>query len=71
MLGRTFPEPADAAERRDTVLNVLYVMFTEAHHSASGEPVHDVDLAAKAIRLTRMVRAAAPEDTEGRPGCWA
>jgi hypothetical protein len=46
------------------VLDVLYAMFTEAHHTTTGEPAHDADLAAEAIRLARQLHAALPHDTE-------
>ncbi|MGH8866714.1 MAG: RNA polymerase sigma factor [Actinomycetes bacterium] len=63
-LSTTLPQPRSPTERLDPVLTVLYVMFTEAHHTASGEPAHDVDLAAEAIRLTRMVHGTVGDDTE-------
>ncbi len=61
---RTFPPPQDAGERMAPVLDVLYVMFTEAHHTTTGAPAHDTDLAAEAIHLARLLRQAAPESTE-------
>lgn len=63
-LGAKFPEPADVAERVTPVLSVLYLMFTEAHHTASGTPATDTELAEEAIRLTRLVVRALPNDTE-------
>ncbi|MFT4126865.1 MAG: sigma factor [Gordonia sp. (in: high G+C Gram-positive bacteria)] len=62
--GKEFPGPVDAAERLGAVLDVLYLMFTEAHHTTTGEPAHDTDLAAEAIRLARLLRSAVPESTE-------
>lgn len=58
------PQPADVDERLGPVLDVLSVMFTEAHHTTSGTPAHDADLAAEAIRLTRLLYAAAPGSRE-------
>ncbi len=43
-----FPQPAGA----------------EAHHTTSGAPAHDADLATEAIRVTRMLYAAAPGSRE-------
>lgn len=62
--GSAFPAPADADERMAPVLDVLYVMFTEAHHTTHGEPARDADLAAEAIHLARLLRRAAPKSTE-------
>jgi RNA polymerase sigma factor (sigma-70 family) len=63
-LGGAFTRPAGVDERMAPVLDVLYVMFTEAHHTTSGAPAHDTDLAAESIRLVRLLRAGAPESTE-------
>ena len=63
-LGGAVPRPGDVTERLPSVLDVLYVMFTEAHHTTTGEPAHDADLAAEAIRLARLLQAARPHDTE-------
>ncbi|TNC50645.1 RNA polymerase sigma factor [Mumia zhuanghuii] len=63
-LGRGFTRPSSVDERMAPVLDVLYVMFTEAHHTTSGAPAHDTDLAAESIRLVRLLRAAAPDSTE-------
>ncbi|WP_029429542.1 RNA polymerase sigma factor [Blastococcus sp. URHD0036] len=60
----TFPRPDDVSERLAPVLDVLYVMFTEAHHTTSGAPARDADLAAEAIHLARLLRRAAPTNTE-------
>ncbi|GAB3491469.1 hypothetical protein GCM10027521_37640 [Amycolatopsis cihanbeyliensis] len=43
---------------------MLYVMFTEAHHTTTGAPPRDADLAAEAIRLTRLLHRSLPESTE-------
>ncbi|CAM3167610.1 sigma-70 family RNA polymerase sigma factor [Nocardioides dubius] len=58
---------ADATgEPSAAVLDVLYLMFTEAHHTTSGAPARDADLATEAIRLTRLLVAALPGSTEAR-----
>jgi RNA polymerase sigma factor (sigma-70 family) len=58
------PGPAERGRRVQEVLRVLYVMFTEAHTSSGGAGLHRVDLAAEAIRLTRLLRTALPDDPE-------
>ncbi|MEV0893876.1 sigma-70 family RNA polymerase sigma factor [Promicromonospora sp. NPDC050262] len=63
-LGGDLPRPRDAAERLSPVLDVLYVMLTEAHHTTSGTPARDTDLAAEAIHLARLLRRALPNDPE-------
>lgn len=63
-LDRVFPKPQDVDERTASVLDVLYVMFTEAHHTTSGAPAQDTDLAAEAIHLARLLRQALPDSTE-------
>ncbi|WP_353510749.1 sigma-70 family RNA polymerase sigma factor [Intrasporangium sp.] len=63
-LDRAFPQPQHVHERLAPVLDVLYVMFTEAHHTTSGAPAQDTDLAAEAIQLARTLRNAAPDSTE-------
>lgn len=63
-LGRPLPPPDHAAERLTSVLDVLYVMFTEAHHTTAGEPPRDADLAAEAIHLARLLRRSVPDSTE-------
>jgi RNA polymerase sigma factor (sigma-70 family) len=61
---RGFPRPDHVDERLGPVLDVLYVMFTEAHHTTSGAPARDADLAAEAIHLARLLRQAATASTE-------
>ncbi|GAB2572290.1 hypothetical protein Aab01nite_03380 [Paractinoplanes abujensis] len=48
---------------RPAALRVLYLIFNEGYAS-SGDAVHRVELSAEAIRLTRMVAARRPEDSE-------
>ncbi|MGW0660059.1 RNA polymerase sigma factor [Streptodolium elevatio] len=64
--GSTFalPQGAEREERLRVVLHVLYLIFNEAYTASSGNELHRVDLAREAIRLTRMVHAQLPEDTE-------
>ncbi|MCR3718367.1 RNA polymerase, sigma subunit, ECF family [Prauserella flava] len=63
-VGRALPRPEHAAERLTSVLDVLYVMFTEAHHTTGGSPPRDADLAAEAIRLARLLRRSLPDSAE-------
>ncbi|RIJ77585.1 RNA polymerase subunit sigma-70 [Nakamurella silvestris] len=63
-LGRVFPATTDPSALTPTVLNVIYVMFTEAHHTMSGSPARDADLADEALHLGRQLRSGAPGDTE-------
>ncbi|WP_036964861.1 RNA polymerase sigma factor, partial [Promicromonospora kroppenstedtii] len=63
-LSGDLPRPRDAAERLGPVLDVLYAMLTEAHHTTSGTPARDTDLAAEAIHLARLLRQALPGDPE-------
>ncbi|MFF3570627.1 RNA polymerase sigma factor [Nocardia jiangxiensis] len=57
-------ETAAWADRRDSVLHVLYLMFTEGHTASAGAAVHRADLAAEAIRLTRIAQRLRPDDPE-------
>ncbi len=63
-LSRPLPPPDHAAERVSSVLDVLYMMFTEAHHTTAGATPRDADLAAEAIHLARLLRRSVPESTE-------
>ncbi|MGW6197028.1 RNA polymerase sigma factor [Kribbella sp. NPDC055110] len=57
------PEP-ERAERQRVVLQVLYLIFNEGYTASSGEELQRVELTAEAIRLTRMLRSALPDDGE-------
>jgi RNA polymerase sigma factor (sigma-70 family) len=71
--GEGFRMPrADELERRLAALrNVLYLIFTEGHTASSGEELARVDLSAEAIRLTRQLHAAAPDDSGETTGLLA
>ncbi|MEV6303118.1 DUF6596 domain-containing protein [Actinoplanes sp. NPDC051861] len=62
-VGRTFVLPR-GTERLEAVLHVLYLIFNEGYTASSGAEVHRTDLAREAIRLTRMVHARLPDDSE-------
>ncbi|MGI5128362.1 RNA polymerase sigma factor [Pseudonocardia sp. CA-107938] len=61
-----FALPAGEArlERLPVVLHVLYLIFNEGYTATSGDDLQRPELAAEAIRLTRAVARALPEDGE-------
>jgi RNA polymerase sigma factor (sigma-70 family) len=58
------PKDDEREERLRVVLHVLYLIFNEGYTASSGSELHRPDLAREAIRLTRMVHAQLPEDSE-------
>jgi RNA polymerase sigma factor (sigma-70 family) len=58
------PTPAETAERLPSVLSVLYLIFNEGYASSEGAHLHRVELTAEAIRLTRRLHAALPQEGE-------
>ena len=58
------PASGEAVGRLDAVLRVLYLIFTEGYASTAGPDLQRAELAAEAIRLTRMVHTARPADSE-------
>lgn len=64
--GASFSLPSDFERpgRLCSVLHVLYLMFNEGYTSSSGATLQRTDLSNEAIRLTRSLRAAAPNDAE-------
>ncbi len=57
------PDP-ERAERLDTVLHVLYLVFNEGYTSTSGPSLYRGELSAEAIRLARMIHRLLPDDGE-------
>ena len=55
------PERSDLAERLDTVLHVIYLVFNEGYSASSGQTVTRHDLSAEAIRLGRLLVELLPE----------
>jgi RNA polymerase sigma-70 factor (ECF subfamily) len=55
------PSPAELPERLDTVLQVIYLVFTEGYSASSGESLTRADLSAEAIRLGRLLIGLLPE----------
>jgi RNA polymerase sigma factor (sigma-70 family) len=62
--GARFEPPAADDGRLRSVLHVLYLIFNEGHTATSGAALQRTDLAAEAIRLTRTLHRARPDDAE-------
>lgn len=58
------PTREEQEERLRAVLHVLYLVFNEGYASSSGHELQRAELSGEAIRLTRMVYAALPQDGE-------
>ncbi|MEJ3658428.1 sigma-70 family RNA polymerase sigma factor [Actinomycetes bacterium KLBMP 9759] len=58
-----FHMPA-GTERLPEVLHVLYLVFNEGYTASSGADLHRPELATEAIRLSRKLHAALPDDGE-------
>ena len=55
------PSVADLPERLDSVLAVVYLVFTEGYSASSGAVLTRPDLSAEAIRLGRLLVALLPD----------
>ena len=55
------PAPAELAERLETVLRVIYLVFNEGYTASSGPELMRLDLASEAMRLGRLLVAMLPE----------
>ena len=62
--GVVFPAPLAPDDRLESVLAVVYVMFSEGHTVRAGDAINDVHLTDEAIHLSRMLFAALPESGE-------
>jgi RNA polymerase sigma factor (sigma-70 family) len=60
----TPPPEEERPQRMRTVLRVLYLIFNEGYTASAGERLQRRDLAAEAIRLTRLLREDVPGDGE-------
>jgi RNA polymerase sigma-70 factor (ECF subfamily) len=49
------PEPDERAERLDSVLRVVYLVFNEGYSASSGQSLTRVDLSGEALRLGRLI----------------
>ncbi len=58
------PDAAARAERLQSVLRVVYLIFNEGYASSSGPDLHRTDLASEAIRLGRLLHDVSPDDAE-------
>ncbi len=58
------PGRDERGQRLIAVLHVLYLIFNEGYTSSFGSELHRTELAREAIRLTREVHAALPDDPE-------
>ncbi|MGW5193548.1 RNA polymerase sigma factor [Kribbella sp. NPDC004138] len=58
------PAPEERRQRLDVVMQVLYLIFNEGYTASSGTTLQRVELAAEAIRLTRMLREKLPSEPE-------
>jgi len=55
------PGPDELAERLDSVLRVVYLVFNEGYSASSGQSLTRVDLSGEAIRLGRLLVELLPE----------
>jgi RNA polymerase sigma-70 factor (ECF subfamily) len=55
------PTQSELAPRLDTVLQVIYLVFTEGYSASSGESLTRPDLSGEAIRLGRLLVELLPE----------
>ena len=55
------PAPAELAERLETVLRVIYLVFNEGYTASSGAELMRLDLASEALRLGRLLVEMLPE----------
>ncbi len=55
------PEPDELAQRLDSVLRVVYLVFNEGYSASSGQSLTRVDLSGEAIRLGRLLIELLPE----------
>jgi RNA polymerase sigma factor (sigma-70 family) len=58
------PPAAERAERLGSVLNVVYVVFTEGSTASSGSDLLRLDLATEAQRLARVLARLVPDEPE-------
>jgi predicted RNA polymerase sigma factor len=58
------PRGDERAERLRSVLHVLYLIFNEGYLTSGGPELARSELSGEAIRLTRIVRRALPDDPE-------
>lgn len=59
------PEKGELAERLDSVLQVIYLVFNEGYFPSSGDQPTRADLSGEALRLGRLVWSLLPEPEVG------
>lgn len=55
------PSPAELPERLETVLQVIYLVYTEGYAASAGESLTRADMSGEAIRLARLLVRLLPE----------
>jgi len=65
------PGAGELADRLESVLAVIYCVFTEGYAATRGERLMRADLTAEAIRLGRLVRALLPQPDAETAGLLA
>jgi RNA polymerase sigma-70 factor (ECF subfamily) len=55
------PGPRELAERLDSVLRVIYLVYNEGYSASSGESLTRLDLSGEAIRVGRLLAELLPE----------
>ncbi|GIG35553.1 RNA polymerase sigma factor [Cellulomonas pakistanensis] len=60
------PPAAERAERLGSVLNVVYVLFTEGSSASTGDSWLRLDLAHEAVRLARVLVRLVPDEPEAQ-----
>jgi predicted RNA polymerase sigma factor len=58
------PTPVEWNDRLRSILHVLYLIFNEGYAASTGPRVVRVDLSTEAIRLTRTLSAALPDEPD-------
>lgn len=58
------PNDDERAARLSTVLQILYLIFSEGYTSSKGPDLYRTDLSNEAIRLTRMLHRLLPQEGE-------
>jgi RNA polymerase sigma factor (sigma-70 family) len=58
------PKPEEFRARLEAVMTVLYLVFNEGYAVSAGADLVRTDLTGEAVRLTRMLHRAVPEENE-------